>query len=82
MNKLAISIYSRYQQIFDENYQLPENAYRGGDIVQFASAFHEKYQDQYKNAEYTPEVEDLFREFGREYALMNINKDLKRFGVW
>ncbi|AZZ65442.1 arginine--tRNA ligase [Metamycoplasma phocicerebrale] len=82
MNKLAISIYSRYQQIFDKKYELPEDAYRGGDIIEFAQAFFEKYKEQFKGAEYTPELEKLFRQFGREFALKNIEEDLKKFGVW
>lgn len=82
MNKLAISIFSRYQQIFNPEYELPEDAYRGGDIVEFAQAFYEEYKEQYKNVEYTEQVEAFFREFGRNFALKNIEKDLKKFGVW
>ncbi|WP_111518663.1 arginine--tRNA ligase [Metamycoplasma auris] len=82
MNKLAISVYSRYQQIFNPDYPLPESAYRGGDIVQFAKAFYDKIGDKYKGVEYTAEIESIFRDFGKEYALENIKKDLKRFGVW
>ncbi|MCV3753480.1 arginine--tRNA ligase [Mycoplasma enhydrae] len=82
MNKLAISIYSRYQQIFDKNYELPEDAYRGGDIIEFAQAFYEKEKEKYKDVEYTAEIEKLFRKFGRDFALENIEKDLAKFGVW
>ncbi|BAP39494.1 arginine--tRNA ligase [Metamycoplasma canadense] len=82
MNKLAISIYSRYQQIFNKNYELPEDAYRGGDIVEFADEFYKQYKDKYKDVEYTPEIEMFFREFGRSNALKNIEEDLKKFGVW
>lgn len=82
MNRLAISVFSRYQQIFDKDYQMPEDAYRGGDIIQFAEEFHRQNQDKYKGVEYTEEMEALFKEFGRKFALKNIESDLKRFGVW
>lgn len=82
MNKLAISIFARYQQIFDPSYELPEDAYRGGDNIIFAQAFYEQYKDKYKGVEYTKEIELIFREFGREIALKNIEEDLKNFGVW
>ncbi|CRH47948.1 Uncharacterised protein [Chlamydia trachomatis] len=81
MNKLAISIFARYQQIFDPSYELPEDAYRGGDNIIFAQAFYEQYKDKYKGVEYTKEIELIFREFGREIALKNIEEDLKNFGV-
>ncbi|AWX42961.1 Arginyl-tRNA synthetase [Metamycoplasma cloacale] len=82
MHNLAISIFARYQQIFNPSYEMPEDAYRGGDVIHFAKAFYEKYNDQYKNVEFTKEIEVLFKEFGREIALENIKKDLKSFGVW
>ncbi|WP_412031757.1 arginine--tRNA ligase [Metamycoplasma buccale] len=82
MNNLAASIFSRYQQIFDKNFPMPEDSYKGGDIIDFASAFYKKYDDKYKNVEYTDDIRKFFREFGRQIALENINKDLKRFGTW
>ncbi|WP_438340624.1 arginine--tRNA ligase [Mycoplasma sp. 125] len=82
MNKLAVSIYSRYQQIFNPSYELPEDAYRGGDVIEFAQAFYEMHNEEYNGVEYTPEIELLFRDFGRTFALKNIEEDLKKFGVW
>ncbi|TPE57534.1 arginine--tRNA ligase [[Mycoplasma] falconis] len=82
MNNLAASVYSRYQQIFNKDFPMPEQCYRGGDIIEFADAFYQKYGDKYKGVEYTDEIRQFFRDFGRNYALENIEKDLKRFGVW
>ncbi|TPR54662.1 arginine--tRNA ligase [Metamycoplasma neophronis] len=82
MNNLAASIFARYQQIFNPDFPMPEDSYRGGDIVEFAQAFYEKYGDKYKGVEYTDEMRKFFREFGRQFALENIEKDLKRFAVW
>lgn len=82
MNNLAASIFSRYQQIFNKDYPMPEDSYRGGDIIEFAQEFYNQNKDKYKGVEYTEEMRMLFRAFGREFALKNIEKDLKRFGVW
>ena len=82
MNKLAISLFSRYQQIFNKDYSMPEDAYRGQDIVYFANEFYKEYKDKYKNVEYTPEIQTFFRNYGREIALKNIAIDMKRFGTW
>ncbi|QJG66250.1 arginine--tRNA ligase [Mycoplasma phocoeninasale] len=82
MNNLAISVFSRYQQIFDKDYPMPDDAYRGGDIIEFAQEFYNQNKDKYKGVKYTEEIKMLFRDFGRNFALKNIEKDLKRFGVW
>ena len=42
MNNLAASIFSRYQQIFHKDYPMPEDSYRGGDIVEFAQEFYDQ----------------------------------------
>ena len=82
MNNLAASIFSRYQQIFNKDYLMPEDSYRGGDIVEFAQEFYNQYKDKYKDAKYTDEIRIFFRKFGREIALKNIEIDMKRFGTW
>ncbi|MDD7894321.1 arginine--tRNA ligase [Metamycoplasma hyosynoviae] len=82
MNNLASSIYSRYQQIFDKDFPMPEDCYRGGDIIDFAKEFYKEYKDKYKGVSYTDEIRDFFREYGRKIALKYIEIDLKRFNVW
>ena len=82
MNNLAASIFSRYQQIFNKDYPMPDDSYRGGDIIEFAQEFYNLYKDKYKNVEYTDEIRIFFRKFGREIALKNIEIDMKRFGTW
>ncbi|VEU78599.1 Arginyl-tRNA synthetase [Metamycoplasma arthritidis] len=82
MNNLAASVFSRYQQIFNKDFPMPDDAYKGHDMTIFADAFFKKYGDKYRNVAYTEEVKKLFRDFGREIALENIKIDLGRFGVW
>ncbi|AWX69344.1 arginine--tRNA ligase [[Mycoplasma] anseris] len=81
MNNLANSLFARYQQIFDKDFPMPQDSYRGGDIIDFAQAFYNDYKDQYKGVEYTDEIKAFFREYGRNIALENIKKDLKNFGI-
>ncbi|RMA79035.1 arginyl-tRNA synthetase [Metamycoplasma subdolum] len=82
MNNLASSMFARYQQIFNKDFPMPEECYRGGDIIDFAKEFYKEFKDKYKNVEYTDEIRKLFREYGRKLALKNIEKDMERFGVW
>ncbi|QJG66902.1 arginine--tRNA ligase [Mycoplasma phocoenae] len=81
MNNLAASLFSRYQQIFDKNYPMPEDCYKGGDIIYFAEEFYKEYGDKFKGADYE-ENRMLFREFGRNIALREIKVDMERFGTW
>ncbi|WP_240337557.1 arginine--tRNA ligase [[Mycoplasma] gypis] len=81
MNNLAASLFSRYQQIFDPSYPMPEDSYKGGDIVYFAEEFHKVYGDKFKGADYESN-RALFKQFGLEIALREIKNDMTRFGTW
>lgn len=81
MNKMADSIFARYQQIFNPEFPMPEDSYHGGDMIEFAQAFYDIHKDEYKNVEYTDEIRKIFRSFGRDFALKNIIEDMKKFGV-
>jgi len=81
MNKMADSIFARYQQIFNPEFPMPEDSYHGGDMIEFAQAFYDIHKDEYKNVEYTDEIRKTFRSFGRDFALKNIIEDMKKFGV-
>ncbi|MDJ1648042.1 arginine--tRNA ligase [Mycoplasma phocimorsus] len=82
INILAESLYARYQQIFDENFSMPEECYRGEDIIWAANEFYKKYNDKYKNIPLKKEVLKLFKEVGLSLFLNEIKKDLARFNVF
>ncbi|MDJ1647719.1 arginine--tRNA ligase [Mycoplasma phocimorsus] len=82
INILAESLYARYQQIFDENFSMPEECYRGEDIIWAANEFYKKYNDKYKNILLKKEVLKLFKEEGLSLFLCEIKKDLARFNVF
>ncbi|MDJ1648919.1 arginine--tRNA ligase [Mycoplasma phocimorsus] len=82
INILAESLYARYQQIFDENFSMPEECYRGEDIIWAANEFYKKYNEKYKNIPLENEVLKLFKEEGLSLFLNEIKKDLARFNVF
>ncbi|WP_027334654.1 arginine--tRNA ligase [Mycoplasmopsis felifaucium] len=82
INMLAESVFARYQQIFDESYPMPEEAYRGEDIIWCASEFYKKYNDKYKGSKLDGEVLEIFMNESVELFLQEVKKDCKDFGVW
>ncbi|WP_039884356.1 arginine--tRNA ligase [Mycoplasmopsis columbina] len=82
INLLAESLFARYQQNFDANYELPEGGYRGEDIVWAAGEMFKKYGDKYKDAKLEGEILETFKKEGVELFLSAIDEDLKKFGVW
>lgn len=47
INKFGLSLDLRYQQLYREGVEMPEDSYHGEDIVAHAKAFAEKYGDSY-----------------------------------
>ncbi|WP_041362784.1 arginine--tRNA ligase [[Mycoplasma] mobile] len=79
---LAYALYIRYQQILgNKTLNLPEDSYHGEDIKYFAKIFHKKYQEKFKNVDYSLEVENFFKDEGVKIALEKIKLDLKTFRV-
>ena len=82
INKFALSLDVRYQQIFkgEEAVPLPEDAYHGADITEHARKFAELHGDSYLDK---PEEER--RKALVDYALpLNIaglKRDLSRYGI-
>ncbi len=47
INKFGLSLDLRYQQIYREGIEMPEDSYHGDDIIAHAKAFSERYGDSY-----------------------------------
>lgn len=77
---LGISAYTRYQQVFGKQLDLPENSYRGQDIVETAKYLVEKFGDKYVNSSYE-EVADIFKAEAKKYLLDVIKQHLKMYDV-
>ena len=76
MKVLGESVKVRYLQEFGEKIELPENSYKGQDIVWVAKKFVKKYQDSLKEQN----AESFIDEAGK-MLLEKIKKDLKDYGV-
>ena len=77
---LGISSFRRYQQHFGLDVQLPEDSYRGQDIVQTAEYLADKFGDQYINSNYE-EVAEIFKNEAKAYLLEVIKKHLALYAV-
>ncbi|ENY68989.1 Arginyl-tRNA synthetase [Mycoplasmopsis bovigenitalium 51080] len=81
INLLAQSIFARYQQKFNKDFSMPEESYKGEDIIWAAEQFFNKYADKFKDKELKDEILDIFKNEGVELFLGEIKKDLANFNV-
>lgn len=80
INNLALSIDVRYFEALGLEKEMPEDGYRGADIITIAKGLVEQYGDKYVHV---PEEERLafFREHGLNIELDKLKKDLTDFRV-
>lgn len=80
IDNLAISIDVRYHEALGVEKEMPEDGYRGQDIIDFAQSIIDEDGDKWLEVE---EKERLahFREKGLEYELEKIKQDLENFRV-
>ncbi|EIN15434.1 Arginyl-tRNA synthetase [Mycoplasmopsis agalactiae 14628] len=82
INVLANSLWSRYKQIFYPDYSMPEESYKGEDIVWGAQKFYAKYGDKFKNSELDNKLLELVKNEAISIFMAKIQEDLANFGVW
>lgn len=80
VTNLAKSLKSRYLELFNISYPIPEDGYLGEDVKEIAKLIKEEYGDKYTK---TSDEEDIqfFKEYGIEKELEKLKKDLKEFRV-
>lgn len=80
INNLALSIDVRYFEALGMEKEMPEDGYRGADIITIAKDLVAQYGDKYADV---PEEERLafFREHGLNIELDKLKKDLADFRV-
>ena len=80
VTNLAKSLKSRYLELFNISYPIPEDGYLGEDVKEIAKLIKEEYGDKYIK---TSDEEDIqfFKEYGIEKELEKLKKDLKEFRV-
>ncbi|HNZ50244.1 MAG TPA: arginine--tRNA ligase, partial [Bacilli bacterium] len=77
INNLIFSINERYRELFGLPCQLNEDSYHGKEIIELAKQLQSLYGDYYLHHPW----EKTFRQFGVDYLLAGLKKDLADFNV-
>lgn len=80
VNNLALSVEVRYFEALGLEKEMPEDGYRGQDIIEIGKQLAAEHGDRFVNM---PEEERLafFREYGLQFELEKLKKDLADFRV-
>ncbi|MXR12007.1 arginine--tRNA ligase [Mycoplasma flocculare] len=81
INRLVLSVFSRYQQIF-KDFPLPADAYFGDDVIWCAQKFFKIFNNKFENSNLDePETYKIFREKSVQIFLNEIKADLKNLSI-
>ncbi|WP_147802706.1 arginine--tRNA ligase [Alkalicoccus halolimnae] len=80
IDNLTLSIEARYLQEIGEDTAMPEDGYRGADIIGFAKEIVKDYGDRFKDTD-QEKRRAFFREFGLKRELDKLKNDLADFRV-
>lgn len=80
INNLALSVEARYFQALGLEKEMPEDGYHGADIIGIGKTLAEEFGDKYVGV---PDAErfEFFREYGLNYEMAKLKKDLADFRV-
>ncbi|MEK3935841.1 arginine--tRNA ligase [Sporosarcina sp. FSL W7-1349] len=80
VHNLAKSVEARYFQALGMERDMPEDGYHGQDIIDIGKKLAEEFGDKYVNAS-EEERYSFFREYGLQFELAKLKKDLADFRV-
>lgn len=80
IDNLALSIEVRYLEALGQEAKMPENGYRGNDIVEIAETIIHSDGEKWLNEEQETRIA-YFKEYGLKTLLNKIEADLKQFRV-
>ncbi|WP_371246752.1 arginine--tRNA ligase [Mycoplasmopsis agassizii] len=75
------STYLRYLELFGKEITLPEESYKGEDIIEFAKVIKDKYHDKFLNQKDDFYTDPEFKNLVTEIALNEIKKDMHLFNI-
>lgn len=78
--KFALSLDTRYKQLFDETVEMPEEAYHGQDIIDHAKNFAAIHGDKYLKAT-EEERRDALVKFALPQNIEGLERDLKKYRI-
>ena len=79
MNNLGKSIYSRYMQLKDPDFPMPEDAYHGEYIKEIASTIREKHGAEYEEGSFQ-DMADV-RKYGENWCFEKIRETLNNLHI-
>lgn len=80
IEKFKTSLEVRYLQIYKPETELPEDAYKGQDIIDHANAFNEIYGDRYVNAD-SEERRQALCDFALPKNIQKLHDDLGKYRI-
>ncbi|QOQ54821.1 arginine--tRNA ligase [Bacillus amyloliquefaciens] len=80
INNLALSVEVRYFEALGLEKPMPEDGYRGEDIIAIGKKLAEDFGDRFVHEEES-ERQAFFREYGLKYELDKLRSDLENFRV-
>ncbi|MCM3586837.1 arginine--tRNA ligase [Mesobacillus maritimus] len=80
INNLALSVEARYFQALGEDREMPADGYHGEDIIGIGKKLAEEHADKFAKMS-DEERFETFRQYGLEYELEKLKKDLEAFRV-
>lgn len=81
IDRLANSTIARYQQLFNPNFSMPEDAYNGEDIIWAAKQIKAQIGDKFANKPIDDEQYHFFRQESLSIFLKEIKSDLANLGI-
>jgi len=80
MDRLASSVWARYQQLLGEDAEVPEDGYQGDYVLEVAREAQAQYGDRFRGDD-SPEALEAMRVVGVTALRAEQDKDLNDFGV-
>lgn len=80
INKFGLSLDLRYQQLYTDGIEMPEDSYHGDDIVAHAKAFAEIHGDKYMSADEATRRKALV-EFALPKNIQGLKDDLLKYRI-
>jgi len=80
MEKLGLSLYLRYRELYGEKTDFPEEGYRGDYVKELAAGINQRWGKRFLSEERETAV-DFLSCYGGETLLTGIRADLEKFGI-
>ena len=80
IKKFGLSLETRYLQLYQDDIEMPEDAYHGADIIEHAKAFAEIHGDKFVNAT-EEERKAALVEYALPLNIEGLERDLKQYRI-